>query len=115
MKKHGHKRILEVASHAILAVDQYFNDVHTGLLDVQSIARMHLPNWSDVGQIELIVRLINELGGLEVRIQDENVFVGAPRPSASLEGLYEALVACNELKDKNHVYWVERSESGASI
>lgn len=109
LKKHGHPKLKEMFSDAAEAVDNYFNEVHLTHLSTEAIVRMHLPNWSDVGQLNLIPRLISELGGLEGRIQDENVLSELRDHRRRLKSIYESLIACNELKDKNHVYWVERA------
>ncbi|MEM7671984.1 MAG: ATP-dependent DNA helicase [Verrucomicrobiota bacterium] len=109
LKKHGNRKILNTATDAIVAIDQYFSDIHTGLLDVKSIVRLYQPNWSDMGELVPIPRLINELGSLEGRIQDENALTELRDHRRRLKSLYEALIACNEFKLPEHVYWVERA------
>ncbi|MGB0370233.1 MAG: ATP-dependent DNA helicase [Opitutales bacterium] len=109
LKKHGNKRVIDTAAHAILAVDQYFSDIHTGLLDVKNIVRVHQPGWSDMSELSPVPRLVDELGSLEGRIQDENALSELRDHRRRLKSLYESLVACNEMKEPGHVFWVERA------
>ena len=109
LKKHGDPRTLDLASHAILAADNYFNEIHVRFLDERSIARLHEPHWSPIDELLPIARLVDALGTLENRIQDERQIPELKDHRKRLFSLYQGLIACNEFKADDHVYWVERS------
>lgn len=111
LKKLGDRKAMELVIHARESAEEFFGILRNQYLTRKEIVRLREPDWADpILQLPL-KNLIDRLGTLESRTEDENRVDEIRDHRLRITTLREGIAQTLGLTEDDQVYWLERNRS----